>query len=91
MTLRKFHRIVGLCFAPFFLVTATTGAVLLWRHSSESVGQATGTLLGFHNWEVLHRWGMHYCGVILAAGLATMAVTGIIIAVQMRRRMRKHG
>ena len=32
MNVRKFHRWVGVAFAPFFLITAITGIILFWRN-----------------------------------------------------------
>ena len=89
MTLRKIHRILGLCFAPFFLLTAATGALLLWRKDDLYSHETQSTLLKLHNCEGLHAIGIHYMGMILAAALILMVLTGWCIALQMRARKRK--
>ncbi len=89
MILRKVHRILGLCFAPFFLLTAATGAVLLWRADGVYDLETKTTLIKLHNWEGLHGIGIHYLGVILAAALVLMVLTGWCLALQMRARKRK--
>jgi uncharacterized iron-regulated membrane protein len=83
MILRKLHRIVGLIFAPFFIITAVTGGVLLFsRHYRHEVKK---NLLAWHNWEGVS----HYAGLILAAGLLFMAVTGVGLWLQMTLRKRR--
>ena len=60
MQLRTFHRLVGAIFAPFFILTAVTGIILLWRKDDLYSASTKGTLLGLHNWEglaPLHRRG----------------------------------
>jgi len=89
MTLRKIHRILGLCFAPFFLLTACTGAVLLWRADGIYDHETKSTLLKLHNCEGLHAIGIHYVGIFLAAGLVLMVLSGWAIALQMHARKRK--
>ena len=89
MTIRKLHRIVGVCFAPFFLITACTGAALLWRNAGIFSFDTKGTMLGLHNWEGLHGLGIHYLGVLLAAGLTFMAVTGTMLWAQMILRKKR--
>ncbi len=82
MKLRKLHRTVGLVFAPFFLLTAFTGIALLWRNAEVYGDDAKSVFLGFHNWEI----AANYIGVILAAGLITMAVTGLVMLIQQWKR-----
>lgn len=89
MILRKIHRILGLCFAPFFLLTAATGGLLLWRADNIYDHETQSTLIKFHNWEGLHAVGIHYLGMLLAAALILMVLTGWCIALQMRARKRK--
>ena len=60
MNIRRCHRITGLVFSPFFLITAITGTVLLWRKDGIYDGETKGLLLGLHNWEI----GAKYVGVI---------------------------
>ena len=84
MRIRTVHRIVGVVFAPFFLITALTGIALLWRKAGIYGGESQRLILGLHNWEIAAR----YVGAILAGGLIFMAVTGLVIAVRpmLRRR-----
>ncbi len=76
MRLRRVHRIIGLCFSPFFIITVITGICLLWRKAGV-YGKGTKDLfIGVHNWEIV----TSYVGVILAMGLLFMAISGIIMA-----------
>ncbi len=79
MRIRRLHRIVGAVFAPFFILTATTGIVLLWRKTELYGPEVKDTLLGLHDWEGL----APYIGVILAGGLLFMSCTGLAL---LRRR-----
>ena len=80
--LRNLHRTVALIFCPFFVLTACTGAILLWR-KADVYGEAPKKfLLGLHNWEM----AASYVGVVLAAGLLLVTFTGIGLAVQISRR-----
>ena len=88
MTVRKLHRFVGMVFMPFFLITAATGAVLLFRGSSNRVAVNRRWILGVHNWELLDGAGVRYVGLVLAAGLLLMSVTGAIISIRMAARKR---
>ncbi|MBU1043145.1 MAG: hypothetical protein KJ915_01950 [Candidatus Omnitrophica bacterium] len=75
MNIRKFHRAIGLSFSLFFLLTAITGIALLFR-GTEIYGEAAKDLLvGLHNWEI----AAPYIGLILAAALIFMNITGLII------------
>lgn len=76
MKLRKFHKTVGLIFAPFFLLTSLTGILLLWRKDDVYGKEVKELLIGLHNWEI----GMKYIGVILALGLITVTITGLMLA-----------
>ncbi len=82
MFIRKFHRILGLCFAPFFLITAVTGALLLWRKAGIYDVRIVRNLLGWHNWEGLYS----YIGVALAAALTLMVLTGAGMWIQIISR-----
>ena len=75
VNIRKLHRSVGLMFAPFFLITAFTGMALLWRKAGVYGPDTKSFLIGLHNWEIAAK----YIGVILAAGLIFMVVTGSLI------------
>jgi uncharacterized iron-regulated membrane protein len=75
--MKKVHRAVGLVYAPFFLLTAITGIALLWRKAEIYGSDIKGVLIGLHNWEIAAK----YIGVILAAGLIYMAVTGLLMII----------
>jgi len=81
---RKLHRYVGLFFAPFFVLTAITGLLLLWRKAEVYGKETKELLLGLHNWEL----GAKYVGLVLALGLVFMAVSGTVMALQVMRRRR---
>ncbi len=85
MVLRKFHRTVGMIFGPFFLLTSLTGIMLLFRKDDLYSGEAKSFLIGLHNWEIAAK----YVGVVLAAGLITMIITGFFIAMQIRKARAK--
>lgn len=73
--IRTAHRSIGILFAPFFLLTAVTGIVLLFRKSGwygQSVKKVT---LGLHNWEIARE----HIGAILAAALVFMGATGLLL------------
>jgi uncharacterized iron-regulated membrane protein len=81
--LRKLHRIVGLIFAPFFVITAATGAILLFRRQySPSVKH---DLLEWHHWEGL----ANYIGLLLAGALLFMAISGVALWGQVFFRKRR--
>ena len=82
MSIRKLHRAVGLACAPFFLITAFTGIALLWRKDEVYGADTKGVLLGLHNWEIAAK----YIGVILAAGLICMTVTGLLMLIRQTKR-----
>jgi len=85
MRIRKLHKTVGICFAPFFLITALTGIALLWRKAGVYGSETKGLLLGLHNWEIAAK----YVGLILALGLLFMTVTGLIIAIRTARKKKQ--
>jgi uncharacterized iron-regulated membrane protein len=82
MNLRQIHRIVGVLFAPFFILTAVAGMLLLWRNAGIYGEETKNLLLGIHNWEI----GAEYVGIILAMGLFSMAASGVIILIQTHKR-----
>jgi len=84
MKLRKFHKTVGLIFAPFFLLTSLTGILLLWRKDDVYGKEVKDLLIGLHNWEI----GMKYIGVILALGLMLVTITGLMLALQSYRKQK---
>jgi uncharacterized iron-regulated membrane protein len=75
LNLRTFHRRLALIFSPFLLLTSITGIALLFR-KDEFYGKDVKTfLIGLHNWELVGK----YVGTILAIGLMTITVTGIML------------
>ena len=89
VTLRKIHRTLAIIFAPFLLITATTGGILLLRNADIYGYQTTDGLLKWHNWEGLHAIGIHYLGVLLAAGLLAVVLTGAALWVWIKLRTRR--
>lgn len=85
MTIRKLHRTVALIFAPFFVITATTGAIMLLRMNGLYSGQTMNVLIGLHNWELV----ANHIGIILASGLLFVTVTGVMIWGQIRLHRRR--
>jgi len=85
MLLRKMHRAVGVLSAPFLLLTAVAGALLLLRRTGLYGFGARDVILGLHNWEII----AGYIGVVLALALAFMAVTGFLIFLKMKLRRKK--
>lgn len=82
MKTRNIHRLIGLIFAPFFLITAITGIILLWRKAGIYEKSTKGILLGMHNWEI----ASSYIGVILAIGLLFMTISGLIMIIKTRKK-----
>ena len=84
MWIRRLHRIVGLVFGPFVLITAITGGVLLFRRDVDLGPELKHDMLGWHNWEGL----ADYAGLALAAALVWMVVTGywLWLATLLRKR-----
>jgi uncharacterized iron-regulated membrane protein len=77
---RVLHKTLGLICAPFFVLTALTGLVLLWRKSNLYEKETKELLLGLHNWELAAK----YVGAALAAALLLMTLTGIRMSVRKR-------
>ncbi len=78
MTLRKLHRMIAVVFAPFILLTAITGGMLLWRHTGAYEFGTMNVLFGLHNWEIV----ANYVGTILAVGMMVTALTGLTLWAQ---------
>jgi uncharacterized iron-regulated membrane protein len=74
--IKALHKTLGLICAPFFILTALTGLVLLWRKSGMYGKETKDLLLGLHNWEL----AASYVGAILAAALILMVLTGLAMA-----------
>lgn len=82
MILRKLHRLTGVLFAGFFLLTACTGIALLFRKNDIYGKETKELLIGLHNWEIV----VNYIGIFLSLALIFMSVTGLMIAYRSRRR-----
>lgn len=83
--LRKLHRYVGIVLAPFFVITGIGGGLLLWRNRLRAADIDVHGITDLHNYEITGT----YFGVIVAAGLVFMAVTGVALHLQMYLRKRK--
>jgi len=82
MIIRKIHRTIGIIWAPFFLLTASTGILLLFRNTGLYSIETLKILIGLHNWEIV----ANYVGIILAIGLISMAISGILLFLQIQMR-----
>lgn len=82
MKTRNVHRLIGLIFAPFFLITSITGIILLWRKAGIYEKDTKSFLIGLHNWEIASQ----YIGVILAFGLLFMTISGLIMLIKTRKK-----
>ena len=74
--IRTFHKTIGLVFAPFYLATAVTGCILLFRKTGRISPNVKKVLVGVHNWEILR----NYLGLILGAALTCSVVTGLMLS-----------
>jgi uncharacterized iron-regulated membrane protein len=78
--LLSIHKKVGIVFAPFFILTASTAIPLFFRKDDLYSKDVKGILLGIHNWEMLGK----YIGLILAFALIFMSLSGLILAFKKR-------
>jgi uncharacterized iron-regulated membrane protein len=85
MWIRRVHRILGLVFAPFFVLVAVTGGLLLFRKHGLYDVRTKHTILDLHNWEIVG----DLVGLILAVGLLAVACTGVWLRWQIWFRKRK--
>ena len=87
MKLRAIHRVLGLVTAPFMIVTALCGLVLLYRKTGlyERNGEFRETVQNLHNYELL----TPYVGTVAAVLMTALAITGVAVFCQMRLRKRK--
>lgn len=81
MKLRVFHRRVALVFSPFFIITSLTGILLLFRKDDLYGKEMKALLIGLHNWEL----GAKYIGIILAVGLLSVTVSGILLFLKTKK------
>lgn len=75
MKVRKFHRFCAITFAPFFLFAACSGAFLLFRKAELYSKEAKELAVALHTWEII----APYIGMILALGLLSVTISGIIL------------
>jgi uncharacterized iron-regulated membrane protein len=66
--LRKLHLLIGFVLVPFLFIQALTGFV-------QVLGKFPSLVVRFHSWYIIFR----YFGLIVATGLAFLAVTGGIL------------
>jgi uncharacterized iron-regulated membrane protein len=71
--LRKLHLIVGFTLVPFLLIQAVTGFV-------QVLGMFPRLVVRLHSWHIIVR----YFGLVVATGLAFLAVTGGVLYLSMR-------
>ena len=75
MKIRKLHRLSAIIFAPFFILFALSGSVLLFRKAEVYSKDTKSLFVSIHTWEAI----APYIGIIGALGLLTVVVTGVII------------
>lgn len=66
--LRKLHLLIGFILVPFLFIQALTGFV-------QVLGMFPSLVVRFHSWVIIFR----YFGLLVATGLAFLAVTGCIL------------
>ncbi|WP_339137488.1 MAG: hypothetical protein WGN25_05430 [Candidatus Electrothrix sp. GW3-4] len=75
MKIRKLHRITAISFAPFFILIAASGCILLFRKAGLYPKAVKELVVSLHTWEII----VPYIGGIVGLGLLTVVLTGIII------------
>ena len=78
MKLRTLHRWLGVVLSPFVLITAVAGGLLLFRKLGWYDIHTRHDLIDLHNYELV----APYVGAVVAAGLAFLAVTGLVLWLQ---------
>jgi uncharacterized iron-regulated membrane protein len=71
--LRKLHLVIGFILVPFLFIQALTGFV-------QVLGMFPSLVVRFHSWYIIYR----YFGLLVATGLAFLAVTGCILYLSQR-------
>jgi uncharacterized iron-regulated membrane protein len=71
--LRKFHLLIGFILVPFLFIQAVTGFV-------QVLGLFPALVVRFHSWVIISR----FFGLLVATGLAFLAVTGCILYLSQR-------
>ena len=72
---RKFHRFCAITFSPFFLFAACSGGFLLFRKAKLYDKEIKELIVSLHTWEII----APYIGMILALGLLSVTISGIIL------------
>ncbi|MCI5144628.1 MAG: PepSY domain-containing protein [Candidatus Electrothrix sp. AR3] len=75
MKIRTMHRTAALVLAPFFLLAAGSGCLLLLRKTEVYSKEIKKLLVSLHTWEII----MPYIGAVLGVGLMAMTISGIIL------------
>jgi uncharacterized iron-regulated membrane protein len=76
--LRKLHLIIGFVLVPFLFIQAVTGFV-------QVLGMFPRLVVRLHSWSII----VHYFGLVVATGLAFLAVSGGILYLSMRIQQAK--
>ncbi|MCX6842972.1 MAG: hypothetical protein NTX53_11895 [candidate division WOR-3 bacterium] len=76
--LRKLHLIIGFVLVPFLFIQAVTGF-------AQVLGMFPSLAVRLHSWHVIFR----YLGLVVATGLAFLAVSGCILYLTMRIQQAK--
>ena len=81
---RQWHGLIGLVSAPFMLVTAVCGGLLLLRKSGlyERQGPFRNAIQRLHSYEIL----LPYVGLVAAVLMILTAVTGVVLYYRTHRR-----
>jgi uncharacterized iron-regulated membrane protein len=81
---RKWHKITSLLSAPFTLISAVCGGLLLFRKTGlyERRGPFRETIQRLHSYEIL----LPYVGIIAVLLMILATTTGLILYLQGRRR-----
>ncbi len=75
MTVATLHRVLGKVFALFFIFASITAIPLFWRKDGIYSEATKEFLVALHTWEA---WAK-YSGILLAAALLLMSVTGLML------------
>lgn len=86
-TVRRVHRLLAIIAAPFILISATGGGILLLRVAQiyDRRGDFRGTVQRIHNYEIIAR----YIGLIAVAFMLAAAISGLILYFKTARIGRK--
>ena len=76
--LRKLHLVIGFTLVPFLLIQAVTGF-------AQVLGMFPSLVVRLHSWVII----VHYFGLVVATGLAFLAVSGGVLYLSMRIQQAK--